>query len=64
VDGTNWNATAAAMLLHDDVTTGGGVKSLTAASGKVGLLHGKYKKIRVLQNGATASNVRGGHGVI
>jgi len=61
VDGTNWNTTPAAVLLHDDVTTGGGVLSASIASGKVGILKGKYKKIRLLQNGATASNARGAH---
>jgi len=64
VDGTNFNALQAAVLLHDDVTTGGGVKVLTMASGKIGILTGKYNAIRVLQNGATASNARGGHGVM
>lgn len=61
LDGTNFNNTQAAVLLHDDVTTGGGVKILTIASGKVGILKGKFKKIKVLQNGATASNARIAH---
>lgn len=63
VDGTNYNTTQAAVMLHDDITTGGGVRILTIASGKIGILRGKYKGIKVLQNGATASNARGGHGV-
>lgn len=63
VDGTNYNTTQAAVMLHDDVTTGGGVRSVTIASGKVGILRGKYKGIKILQNGATASNARGGHSV-
>lgn len=63
LDGTNWNTTQAAVLLHDDVTTGGGVKVLTIAAGKVGILRGKYKNIRVLQTGAVASNCRVFHGV-
>lgn len=63
LDGTNWNTTQAAVLLHDDVTTGGGVKVLTIAAGKIGSLKGKYKNIRILQNGATASNCRIFHGV-
>lgn len=61
VDGTNFNTTQAAVLLHDDVTTGGGVNVLTIASGKIGVLRGKYKKLRILQNGATGSNARGAH---
>jgi alpha-L-fucosidase len=64
VDGTNYNTTQAAVLLHDDVTTGGGVFVLTIASGKIGILKGKFKNIKILQNGATASNARGGHGVV
>lgn len=63
LDGTNWNTTQAAVLLHDDVTTGGGIKVLTIAAGKIGLLTGKFKNIRVLQNGAVASNCRVFHGV-
>ena len=63
VDGTNFNTTHAAVLLHDDVTLAGGVFVVTIASGKVGILRGKYRKIKILQNGATASNARGGHGV-
>lgn len=61
VDGTNWNTTQVAVQLLDDVTTGGGIKSLTIASGKVGIISGKVKAMRILQNGATASNARGGH---
>lgn len=63
VDGTNYNTTPAAVMLHDDVTTGGGVRSATIASGKVGILRGKFKGIKLLQNGATASNARGGHSI-
>ena len=59
VDGTNFNTLQAAALLMDAtaVTT----YSLTIASTKIGILSGKFRKIRVLQNGATASNCRGGH---
>jgi len=63
LDGTNWNTTQAAVTLHDDVTTGGGIKVLTIAVGKIGLLKGKFKNIRILQSGAVASNCRVFHGV-
>jgi len=63
LDGTNYNATAVAVQLLDDVTTGGGVKSLTIAQNKVGVIRGKFKGLRVLQNGAGAANARVAHGV-
>lgn len=54
VDGTNYAALAASVTLHDDVTTGGGIKVVSIPAGKIGILTGKYKRIRVLKNGATA----------
>jgi len=66
VDGTNFTTAAAAVELIDDVTTGGGVKSITIPTTKTAILRGKYKKIRVDQNGAgvpAAGEVRGAHGV-
>lgn len=59
VDGTNWNSTPPAVLLHD--ATAVGTFSLTIANGKIGIYVARFKKIRVKQNGATASNARGFH---
>lgn len=67
VDGTNFTTAAASVELIDDVTTGGGVKSITIPTVKTAILKGKFKKIRVDQNGAgtpAAGEVRGAHGVI
>lgn len=67
VDGTNFTTAAAAVELIDDVTTGGGVKSITIPTTKTAILKGKFSKIRVDQNGAgvpAAGEVRGAHGVI
>jgi len=46
------------------VTTGGGVKVLSIPTGKVGVLHGKFRGIRVLQDGTTNANATGAHSVI
>jgi len=65
-DGTNYSTAAISVLLADDVTTGGGVKVITIPDNKVGILRGKFKKIKILQDGAgtsTAGTVRGFHGV-
>ena len=53
VDGTTYAALAATVLLHDDVTTGGGVKVIEIPAGKVGILEGKYARIKVLKKGTT-----------
>lgn len=59
VDGTNFNTTPAVVQLHD--ATASATYSATIASGKLGILRGKYKAIKILQNGATAANARGAH---
>jgi len=66
VDGTNYATLAASVSLHDDVTTGGGVKVVTIPAGKIGVLTGKFRKIQVLKDGATAEtpSIRYSHTVI
>ena len=61
LDGTNWIAAVAAVSL---ITTTPATRVVEAASGVCLELKGKFKRIRVLQKGATASNARGAHGVI
>lgn len=64
VDGTNYSTAAVSAYLIDDVTTGGGIKSITIPDNKVGIIEGKFKKLRILQIGAgtpSAGTVRGGH---
>ena len=63
LDGTNFNVTPLAVELMDDVTTGGGVKVVAIAPGKIGILRGKYKAIKVQQAGATDADGRILHGV-
>ena len=62
VDGTTYDLMA--VHLTDDVTTGGGVKVVTIPTGKTGFFHGKYKNVRVIEDGATDSNAIGAHSVI
>lgn len=62
LDGTNWNLTPPAVLLHD--ATAVGTYIATIASGKIGILKMKVKKFRIRQNGATPSNARGASGVM
>lgn len=67
VDGTNFSTAPASVELIDDVTTGGGIRVISIADNKVGVLKGKFKKIRIDQAAAgsvAAGSVRGGHGVI
>lgn len=68
VDGTfNASQPSAAVLLTDDVTTGGGVLSITIPANKTGILNGKFMNIRVQQVGAgsiTINTVVGAHGVV
>lgn len=59
LDGTYWNTTPPAVLLHD--ATASGTYSTTIAAGKIGILKGRYKGVRVRQNGATAATIRGAH---
>lgn len=54
LDGTNYLALAASVSLHDDVTTGGGIKVVTIPAGKAGILEGVYSTIQVLKDGITA----------
>ena len=61
VNGTNWIAAVAGVSL---VTTTPGTRVIEAASGVCLEIRGKFKRIRVLQKGATASNARGAHGVV
>lgn len=59
IDGTNWIADVA---VTDIVTTTPATRVVTLASGSVGILEGKFKNIRILQSGDTASNARVAHG--
>jgi len=61
-DGTTWRV--AATLLVDDVTTGGGIKVITIPTGKMGILQGIFKQIRVRQDGATDADAFGNHGTV
>ena len=64
VDGTNYSTAAASVVLVDDVTTGGGIAVIEIANDKIGILRGKFRKIRVIQKGAgtaTAGGVRVAH---
>jgi hypothetical protein len=61
LNGTNWIAAVAGVSL---VTTTPGTRVIDAASGVCLEIRGKFKAIRVLQKGATASNARGAHGVV
>jgi hypothetical protein len=61
-DGTTWNVIA--VQLTSDVTTGGGIKVITIPTGSTAFLHGKFKHIRVLEDGATDANCVGAHSVI
>jgi len=62
LDGTTWHVVA--TVLADDVTTGGGIAVITIPTGKLGILRGKFKQIRVLEDGATDSDAFGAHGII
>jgi len=61
-DGTTYDLMA--VTLTDDVTTGGGIKVVTIPTGKTGFFHGKFKYVRVIEDGATDSNALGAHSVI
>jgi hypothetical protein len=66
VDGTNYSTAAASVVLVDDVTTGGGIAVIDIADNKIGILRGKYRKVRVIQKGAgtaVAAGVRVAHAV-
>jgi len=62
IDGTTWHVVA--TVLADDVTTGGGIAVITIPTGKLCILKGKFKQIRVRQDGATDANAFGAHGTI
>ena len=64
LDGTNFNATPVAVELLDDVTTGGGIKAVSIETLKVGVLKGKFMKIKCLQVGAGTCDGRILHGVV
>lgn len=61
LDGTTWHV--ASTLLADDVTTGGGIAVITIPTGKLGILRGKFKQIRVRQDGVTDADAFGAHGI-
>lgn len=61
LDGTNWIPAVAGVSL---VTTTPATRVVEAASGVCLEISGKFKKLRVLQKGAVASNARGAHGVV
>jgi len=60
IDGTNW---IAAVVGRNIVTTGVFTQVNEAASGVCLEIKGKYRKLRVNQKGATASNARISHTV-
>lgn len=62
-DGTNYLLTPSAVRLHDATATGTFV--LTIPAGDMGTLEGKFTRIRVLKDGATAETpaLRYFHGV-
>ena len=65
VDGTNYAAVAASVLLINDVTTGGGINVIDLPTDTTGILRGMFKKVRVLQKGAgtpAAGEIRVAHG--
>jgi len=62
-DGSVWSSAVAVSLL-DDVTMGGEISVISIPTGKIGVLKGKFKKIRIKQNGATDANAFGAHSVI
>jgi len=59
LDGTTWHV--ASVKLIDDVTTGGGIQVITIPTGKLGVLTGKFKQLRVKQDGVTDSDAFGAH---
>lgn len=61
LDGTNWIPAIAGVSL---ITTTPATRVVEAASGVCLEVRGKFKRIRVVQKGAVASNARGAHGVI
>lgn len=58
IDGTNWIQDVAVI---DVTATTPATRVVTLTSGSMGELIGQFKKIRVLQSGATASNARIAH---
>lgn len=62
VDGTNYNATPLAILLHN--ATASTTLSASITVGLIGTFKGKFKSFRVKQSGATAATARGSHGNI
>ena len=63
LDNTTWIGPVS-VRLGDDVTTGGGVDVVSIPTAKYGVLRGKFRSIRVLQNGATDANAYGAHGTV
>ena len=59
IDGTTWHV--ASVTLIDNVTTGGGIQVITIPTGKMGYLKGKFKQLRVREDGATDSDAFGAH---
>lgn len=63
-DGTNFNANAQKVFIQDEVTDE--LPEINIAAGKVGIIYGKFKAMKILQDGAgaiDAGDVRGFHGV-
>ena len=54
LDGTNW--TTAPIALEDQGATASATYVLVTAAGRMYRFRGKYRQIRVLQNGATAAS--------
>lgn len=61
IDGTNFTL----VYTYDTANVSDAVLAITIPAGEFGILKGKFKKIRVLQDGAgAASSIRVLHGVI
>lgn len=65
LNGTDYATLPAAVTLHDDVTTGGGLMVVSIPAGKVGILKGVYNKIKVLKAAGTVEtpSIRYAHSV-
>ena len=62
VDGTTYDVMS--VQLTSDVTTGGGIRVITIPTGSTGYFTGKFKNVRVIQDGPTDSDAVGAHSVL
>lgn len=61
IDGTNYSSTPVGVEIMSNATDA--LKDVSVAQNEVGILRGKFAKILVRQNGATAADARVAHGV-